>query len=218
MNIPELTPENSALLVIDVINSCTRRKYEDAARDIHFNKIRQMVPALAGFITSYRLLGGRVILTTTVPWREAYLPENINELYRNNAQARYWSQDTSGEAERFYRIPTEGAVIITKNSYDAFGNPDLLQVLDDMQVRYILVTGIFGDGCVMASICGGFSRGYHFVIARDLIETTDDAGRQLLQQQLKERTWPLMYGPTLDSPEILAAFSRGAQAAVHDIA
>ena len=75
-----------------------------------------------------------------------------------------------------------------------------------MHVRYIIMAGIFGDGCVMASICGGFSKGYHLIIAKELIETTDDDDRQMLQGQLKQRTWPLMYGPTIESQQILAAF------------
>jgi nicotinamidase-related amidase len=211
MIIPNLTPENSALLVIDVINSCAHPEFEDPARDIHYEKIRSMIPAVSNFITSYQQLGGRVILTTTVPWQAAYLPENINELYRNDEQARYWSGDVSGRAEAFYGIPTVGARVITKNSYDAFANEDLLDALNEMRVRYVIVAGIFGDGCVMASICGGFSRGYHLIIAKDLIETTDDAGRQMLQQQLKNFTWPMMYGPTLESQQILSAFSRGIQ-------
>ena len=92
----KLTPENSALLVIDVINSCAHPDYEDEARDIHFSKIRQMVPALSGFIASYRRLGGRVILTTTVPWREPFLAENINDLYRESEDARYCSTERAG--------------------------------------------------------------------------------------------------------------------------
>jgi nicotinamidase-related amidase len=209
MMIPELTPENSALLVIDVINFCAHQEYEDPARSIHYNKIRQMIPALSAFMSAYQQLGGRVILTSTVPWQEQYLPENINELYKNNPTARYWSQDSSGRAERFYQIPTDGALVFTKNSYDAFTNPALVQALEDLRIRYIIVAGLFGDGCVMASICGGFSMGYHLIIAKDLIETTDDESRQTIQQHLKQTTWPLMYGATIDSRQILAAFSQG---------
>jgi nicotinamidase-related amidase len=210
MTIPNITVDNSALLVIDVINSCAERRYEDPGRNIHFNKIRQMIPALATFIEAFKQLGGKVILTTTVPWQEAYLPENINELYRNDATARYWSQDSSGEAERFHQISSAGAVVITKNSYDAFANEDLVRALAEMHTRYVIVAGVFGDGCVMASICGGFSKGYHLVIAKDLIETTDDEDRQRLQKQLKLRTWPLMYGTTIEAKDILAALSGGA--------
>ena len=61
------TLSNSALLVIDVVNSCADEKYEDQERDIHYGKIRKMVPSLSSFITSYKQLGGTVILVTTVP-------------------------------------------------------------------------------------------------------------------------------------------------------
>jgi nicotinamidase-related amidase len=202
-----LTIDNSVLLAIDVINSCAHRECEDPVRDIHYNKIRNMIPALSTFIASYKQLGGRVILTTTVPWQEAHLPENINELYRSNEEARYWSHDSTGFAERFYEIPTDDTMVFTKNSYDAFTNENLVHTLEEMCIQYIIVAGIFGDGCVMASICGGFSKGYHLIIAKDLIETTDDETRQKLQKYLKERTWPLMYGATVESQQILAAFS-----------
>lgn len=200
-----LNLKNSALIVIDVINSCAHPDYEDAERYIHFKKIREMVPRLAEFMAGYRSLGGRVILTTTVPWREPFLPENINRLYRQSEQARYWSEDESGRAEQLYGIESDGATVIVKDSYDAFACEELLHTLGQLDAPTLIVAGIFADGCVEASICGGFSRGFNLVIASDLIETTDDAQRQQLQELLKQRTWPLMYGPTLPSSEILAA-------------
>ena len=199
---------NSALLVIDVINSCAAEEYEDRERDIHYGRIRRMVPSLSSFITAYRQLGGLVILMTSVPWQEQYLPDNINELYRYDETARYWSRSTGGHGEQFYRIPTEGAMIFTKNSYDAFTCQDLVGTLNNLRIRYLIASGVFGDGCVLATICGGFSRGYHFIIAKDLIETTDDEDRQAIQKHLKERVWPLMYGPTVESHAILSAFSK----------
>lgn len=202
-----VTLDNSVLLVIDVINSYAHEEYEDRERDIHYSKIRQMLPSLSSFITSYKQLRGTIILMTTVPWQEQYLPDNINELYRNDERARYWSRDTSGHGERFYEILTDGAMIFAKNSYDAFTCEDFVSTLEKMQIRYIIVTGVFGDGCVFATICGGFSRGYHFIIAKDLIETTDDEDRQMMQRYLKESMWPMMYGTTIESHHILSAFS-----------
>jgi nicotinamidase-related amidase len=201
------TLSNSALLVIDVINSCAHEGYEDRERDIHYSKIRQMVLSLSSFIASYKQLGGTVILVTTVPWQEQYLPDNINELYRNDERARYWSRDTGGHGEQFYQIPTDGAMIFVKNSYDAFTCHDLVSTLEKMHIRYIIMTGVFGDGCVLATICGGFSKGYHFIVAKDLIETADDQDRQVMQQHLKGTLWPLMYGTTVESSAILSAFS-----------
>jgi nicotinamidase-related amidase len=104
-----------------------------------------MVSRPSNFIPAWQGLGGRVILTTMVPW----------------------------QAGRFYQIPTQEALVFAKDSYDAFTNAALVHAQEEMHSRYIIVAGVIGDGCVMASICGGFSLGYHQVIARDLIETTD---------------------------------------------
>jgi nicotinamidase-related amidase len=139
MIFPNLTLDNSVLLVIDVINSCAQSGFEDPSRNIHYLKIRQMVPALSSFMTSYKQYGGRVILSTTVPWQQPYLPENINELYRSNPNARYWSTDGTGLAEQFYAIPTDGALVIAKNSYDAFTNMQLVNTLEEWHIRYVIV-------------------------------------------------------------------------------
>jgi len=101
-----------------------------------------------------------------------------------------------------------GALVVVKNSYDVFTNIDFVNMLEELHIRYIIVAGVFGDGCVMASICGGFAKGYSMIIVNDLIETTDDEDRQAFQQYLKQRMWPLMYGRAVKSQELLAEFSR----------
>jgi nicotinamidase-related amidase/catechol 2,3-dioxygenase-like lactoylglutathione lyase family enzyme len=201
------TPRNTALLVVDVTKSCADPHYEDPARDIRFGRIRAMIPSLASFIASFQRLGGRVVLARCVPWREPFLPDNLNELYRENPRARYWSAESSGDAEEFYGVPTQGAQVVSKSTYDAFASPELIEHLERARIRYVVVAGVYGDGCVLATICGGFARGYHIVIACDLVETTDAPERQAIQDHLKRTTWPLMYGPTLNSAAILAGLS-----------
>jgi hypothetical protein len=50
---------------------------------------------------------------------------------------------------------------------------------------------------------GGFSKGYNFIIPRDLVETTDLPVRQELQSLLLDYTLPIQYGRVVDSSEIL---------------
>ena len=114
----------------------------------------------------------------------------------------------TGKAEEFYEIPTQGALVFTKNSYDAFTCARLVETLEQMKIRYVITAGIFSDGCVLASVCGGFSKGYSFIIAKDLIETTDDMDRQSIQKYFLDRMWPLMFGPTVDSQQILAHYAK----------
>lgn len=224
-NVPGMRPyarmnsENTALLVVDVINSCAHEKCEVPKWEIRFSRIRQMVPRLEKFIEEYRkVVGGLVIFGKTVPWRKEFLPENLRELYEDPA-ACYYSEDSSGFADRlgpfreeFYQVaPQEGDVVVTKNTYDAFADPKFIEVLEQRGIRYVLITGVFGDGCILASICGGFSRGYNLVILKDLIETSDvpirslkGPNRQELLARLKEYTFPYMYGRTPTAAQFLA--------------
>ena len=162
-----------------------------------------MIPKLATFIAVYKKNGGNVIYTTCTPWTKEYLAKNIIELYNNNPQAYYYSKDKSGFPEQFFGVrPKKEDPIITKNSYDAFTNPQLEKILKKLKTTHLIITGIFGDGCVHATIQGGFSKGYNFFILKDLIETTDKKIRQQSQKILKEYTWPVMFGKTTTSKEL----------------
>lgn len=197
--VPKINIKETILLVIDVTNGCCHPKCEIKKRNIFFNKIRKMVPNLKRFISQYRNLGGQVIFVNCTPWKKEFLAKNIVELYKN-PECTYYSSDMSGFSEKFFSVePEEKDFIVTKNTYDAFTNPELVRILKKLRAKYVVITGVFGDGCVESTIQGGFSAGYNFIILKDLIETTDDKIRQRLQNLLKEYTWPVMFGKTINS-------------------
>lgn len=202
---PGMTSSNTALVVIDIVNGCCSEKCEEAG--ITFRKIREMVPALVDFVDAFReTVGGTVIFTKITPWTREYLPENLQELY-TDPKANYYSTDTSGFSEDFYAIaPHPADLVVTKNTYDTFADKEFRKILSDKGIRYIVVTGVFSDGCVLATICGGFQAGYNFVILKDLIETTDKPERQELARYLKSYTWPMLYGKTMTSKDFLASW------------
>jgi nicotinamidase-related amidase len=203
MAIKGVNSRNSALIVIDVINSCCHPKCEIKKWDISFKKIRRMVPKLVRFIEKYKKkTKNPVLYVNCVPWDKKHLAQNLNELYKD-PKCRYYSKDKSGFPEKFFGVKPEKAdLIFTKNNYDAFTNRNLLNYLKKKKIKFLIVTGIFGDGCVDASIVGGFSRGFNFVILKDLIETTDVTRRQKLQKIMKNELWPSMYGKTINSKEL----------------
>ncbi|MBW3011095.1 cysteine hydrolase, partial [Candidatus Woesearchaeota archaeon] len=118
-----VTSKNSALLVIDVINSCCHPKCEIKKWNISFNKIRKMVPKLVQFIDKYKKkTKGPVIYINCTKWDKKHLADNINELYKD-PKCRYYSKDKSGFREKFYGVkPEKDDLIFTKNHYDAFTN------------------------------------------------------------------------------------------------
>ncbi len=199
-----MNQNNTALLVIDPVNSCAHEKCETPELNIRFTKIRQMLPKLNTFINEYRQkVKGLVVLTTITPWNKDHLPDNLNQLY-TDPTISYYSEDTTGFDEQFYIVnPEPTDLIFTKNTYDAFSDGKLTQELKKRGIQYVIVTGIFTDGCVLASIISGFSQGFNFVILKDLIETTNVKIRQEIQKLLFEYTFPVMYGKTITSNELL---------------
>lgn len=200
----EMTKDDTVLLVIDPVNSCAHERCETPESKISFSKIRVMLPRLDSFVAEYRKkVGGLVIFTTVTPWNKENLPENMNRLYED-PDATYYSDDTSGFDEQFHGIkPNKGDLIFVKNTYDAFTNQEMVAEFERRGIKYVIMTGIFTDGCVLATIVGGFSRGCNFVILKDMIETTDDPVRQELQKLLIEYTFPVQYGKTMTGREFL---------------
>jgi len=193
-------PEKEALLIIDTINSCCAREYELPGRGIKFSRIRKMVPLLEKYVSRYRKNGGRIIFVACTPWTREFLPRNIRALYDNFPSSRYYSEDSTGKAEDFYMVrPVEGEKVFRKSSYDAFTNPALGKFLRRNGIETLLISGVFSDACVNATINGAFSRGYSVRILGDLVETTDSRTRQRLQKLLKEYSWPILYGPVISS-------------------
>jgi nicotinamidase-related amidase len=199
-----MNPNNTALMVIDPVNSCANEKCEDPERGIIFSKIREMLPKLNEFAKEYRKkIRGLVVSVRITPWRKDFLPDNLNELYKD-PKAEYYSEDKSGFDEQFYMYePQDSDLLITKNTYDAFTSEELLKELQSRGIKYIVMTGIFTDGCVLSSVINGFSKGYNFIILKDLVETVDSEQRQRLQKLLLDLTFPKLYGRTVTSEEFL---------------
>lgn len=199
-----MNKDNTALVIIDPVNGCVHEQCETPEWNIHFSKIREMLPKLNAFAKTYRkTVGGLVIVTTVTPWTKTYLPKNLQELYKDPL-SRYYSDDTSGFDEKFNTVEiAKTDFVVAKNTYDAFTNENFVHKLKEGNIKYIVMTGIFTDGCVLSTIVNGFSRGFNFVILKDLIETTDSKTRQKLQKLLIEYTFPRMYGRTITSTELL---------------
>jgi nicotinamidase-related amidase len=202
----KMNSKNTALIVIDPVNNCCHKDCEDREIGITFSKIREVVPRLDKFIDEFReKIKGKIIFTDLTPWTKKHLPANIQELY-TDPEAIYYGDD-SGFGEQFYKVsPKEDDIIITKNNYDTFSNLEFDKILKKNGIKYLVITGFFTDGCVLATISGGFSRGYNFVVLKDLIETTDKQIRQELCKQLVNYTFPYLYGKTVTSQEFIKSW------------
>lgn len=195
------------LLIIDPVMGCCSLEYERPEWNIHFSKARDLIPRLNSFAKKYRSMGGQIIWIKPTPWTEDHLPENINRLYRENPQATFYVTKKGEEYAEFSpEIEVKpGDLVIEKNSYSAFTNSYLMDVLDS---DTYLVIGVYADGCVNATIVDGWSRGLFTFILSDLVESMDDPIKQGQKMFLLSHGWPLMYGHVMTSKEFLRLLDR----------
>ena len=60
----KMTKDNTALVVIDIVNSCCHEQCENPEWGITYSKIREMIPRLDNFIEEFRSkIGGKIIFT-----------------------------------------------------------------------------------------------------------------------------------------------------------
>jgi nicotinamidase-related amidase len=193
------------LIVVDPINVCCSEKFERPELNITYSRIRQMIPRLTKFTGEYRKLGGQIIWIRATPWTEEFLPRNINRLYHENPYATFYTQKDIKESVEFYdgiRVRASDK-IFTKNTYSAFADPHFQKFIKKQGADTILISGVFAEGCVYATIVDGFTRGLFTIILSDLVETMDDKYQQAHKKHLLTHQWPLMYGHVMTSDEFL---------------
>jgi nicotinamidase-related amidase len=193
------------LIVVDLIKSCCGEKFERPEIDIRFGRIRRMVPKIKAFTDKYRKLGGQIIWVKTTPWTEKFLPKNINRLYRENPDATFYTQHDVKESVEFYDGigPREPDLVIAKNTYSAFADESLQKLFREYRWDTYLLSGVFAEACVNATLIDGFTKGLFTIILSDLVETMDDKKQQAQKKHLLTHQWPLMYGHVMTSHEFL---------------
>ena len=186
-------PSGLPLVVIDVVKGCCNAKYEIPDWNIHFSKVREMLPRLNAYVKNHRDKGGDIIWVKPVPWTEENLPHNINKLYRENPDATFYVTENIEEYDEFQdsiNVEPEDSIIV-KDNYSAFTNPELSKLL---KTGNYLICGVYADGCVNATIIDGWGRGYFPYIISDLVESMDAPIKQDQKNSLLTRMWPMMYG------------------------
>ena len=197
---PSKTIKETPLVVIDVVKGCCDARYERPEWGLHFSKIRKMLPKLNNFVKKHRDNGGQIIWVKPTPWTKEYLPDNINKLYQENPDATFYVENNIEEYNQFpetIEVETDD-IVLEKNNYSAFTNPRLSELLVDSY----LVSGVYADGCVNATIIEGWSKGYFTYILSDLVESMDSEKKQNQRSHLLSYGWPLMYGHVINSEEI----------------
>ncbi len=69
--------------------------------------------------------------------------------------------------------PKDGDIVIEKETPDAFYKTDLRQVLQDMKIEHLILSGMQTEYCVDTTTRSAFSEGYKVTLVRDAHSTFD---------------------------------------------
>jgi nicotinamidase-related amidase len=191
-----------ALIVIDIVNGCCHQEYEFTKWGLTYKSIRKMVPKLKNFISYYKSeSNGLVVYVKVTKWLKNKVASNIRKLYQRDPDTSFYTEHNASKSVKFYKVkPKKKDVIITKKTYDAFAGGKLHKILKNQGIKTLLVTGVFGDGCVHATINGAFSLGYELCILKDLVGYMDN--KQDLKDVYEQKSWRFLYGEVVNSSKV----------------
>jgi nicotinamidase-related amidase len=159
----------TALLVIDMQNFF----YEMCTLDT--------IPNITKLVSSFRERSLPVIFTQHGHTQEELTPPH----YGGNQLVRKWGPEGSikrgseewklipeiaklvGSAEISASAPDNSSIVVAKNTYDAFINTTLSMVLEEKQVRRVVICGVMTDCCCDTTGRSAFNRGYETWMVSD---------------------------------------------------
>lgn len=69
--------------------------------------------------------------------------------------------------------PVPGAHVVTKHRFDVWQSQDFVDLVDRLGVDGLVIAGVELCCCVLYAVLGAEERGYHYVVAQDLVSGQD---------------------------------------------
>ncbi len=143
----EFVPENSALLVLDM-----QDYFLSDLSHAFIPSSLAIISLLNSLISEYSARKLPVILT-----------KNINTIENSRMMAVWW-KDLITKESQFLEISKdvrkEDGIILTKSQYDAFYETNLEHILNEKQVKQIVITGVMTHLCCETTARSAFVRGF----------------------------------------------------------
>lgn len=211
-------PDRSALLVIDVQRYFVNPEYPFArvlerlvpgATENYFRRVRETVLVnINKLLRTFRTCKRPVIFTGTGSYTEngAELPQwlkDFDQLGQHLLGQRVWPQvgDPSWEIDESV-APHAGELILHKTSSGPLNSTRLDQILHNLEINSLVVTGLTTDVCVIQTARETADRGFHVIVADDCCTTlSEEMHRAALL------AFSLAFGRVRKSDEIAGLFA-----------
>jgi nicotinamidase-related amidase len=178
---PERDLMKAAVLVIDMINDFVTGVFKNERAE----KIVPKIKALLSFSRENDIL--------VVYINDAHLPKVDIEfqVWPQHAVAGTWGAQVVDELK-----PEKGDYVLQKRRYSAFQGTGLDQLLRELKVDTLILTGVVTDICIQHTAADAFFRGYKLVVPNDCVEAVNEQTQKAALDYLKK-----VYGCKITSAE-----------------
>jgi len=186
----DIVPERSALIVLDMNYVCAHRDYGIGPRfsliglpaDYFYDRIdNAVIPNIKKLLDLFRQNDLKVLYTTMGCEKEdmSDLPETWRIAYPKIGYNK--SRPGTKEFEIREEIkPQKGEPVILKKSSGAFATSNLHQILQDMGIDTLIITGVESDCCLYNTAIEANDRGYKVIVVDDASTTLTETGHRIL--------------------------------------
>lgn len=121
----------------------------------------------------------------------------------SNLLRKFTAIKGSKGAELDKRLLKAEGVYFSKNKADAFSNPSLITYLNNNGINDLIITGIFIEGCVTATVEGALARNFTVTVVEDAVAGATDQSKEAALIKLVSQDILI-----LSSEQILTSFSK----------
>lgn len=173
LSVPELRPQNSALLVIDMQYSCAspdegllRFRRENGftnGLDYVTDRLKLAVPNIRRLQEAFRVRGFEVIFA-----RIRALRSDGRDRSRAHKERLNSAPPGTRSAEILEELrPLEGEMVFNKTTASVFNSTTIDYVLRNMGIENLVVVGMLTSGCVESSVRDASDLGYRVMAVED---------------------------------------------------
>jgi len=126
---------------------------------------------------------------------DAHLP-NVDpefDVWGSHAVTGTWGAEIVDELK-----PHKGDFRVLKRKYSAFQGTDLDQLLRELKVDTVILTGVVTDICIQHTAADAFFRGYKIIVPKDCVEAVDQPTQEAAIKFLRKA-----YGPEITTSKEL---------------
>jgi nicotinamidase-related amidase len=173
----------TAVIVIDMINDFVTGIFKS-------DRAVKIIPNIKSLLDCARKKKALVVYVT-----DAHLPQMDPEfdVWGRHAEAGSWGAEVIDELK-----PGKGDFRVLKRKYSAFQDTDLDQLLRELKIDTVVLTGVVTDICIQHTAADAFFRGYKIIIPKDCVEAADAATQEEALRFIRKA-----YGPEITTSKEL---------------